>query len=192
MSKYIASYMEENKDSLSLKSLFYYVCEMAPDIREHCPTLCNLAAKCDHVTEFGTRWGASTIAFLYGQPEKLVCYDWHKKETVDTLAELSGDTEFEFHKCSTLEIEIEETDLLFIDTLHTYSQLKQELALHSPKSKKYIVMHDTVSFGIKGQRGEDGLGRAIDEFLEENKEWKVFKHYSNNNGLTILERKNDD
>jgi hypothetical protein len=33
-----------------------------------------------------------------------------------------------------------------------------------------------------------GLQRAIDEFLEENKEWKVQKVYSNNNGLTILKK----
>jgi hypothetical protein len=35
-----------------------------------------------------------------------------------------------------------------------------------------------------------GLQKAIDEFLDTNKEWEIYKVYTNNNGLTILKRKN--
>ena len=31
-----------------------------------------------------------------------------------------------------------------------------------------------------------GLQKAIDEFLEQNKEWKLKICYTNNNGLTVL------
>lgn len=34
-----------------------------------------------------------------------------------------------------------------------------------------------------------GLQKAIDEFLDTNKEWELYKVYKNNNGLTILKRK---
>jgi hypothetical protein len=33
-----------------------------------------------------------------------------------------------------------------------------------------------------------GLKKAIDEFLLENPEWKLLEKFTNNNGLTILER----
>jgi hypothetical protein len=33
-----------------------------------------------------------------------------------------------------------------------------------------------------------GLGKAIQEFLDNNKNWKLLEKYTNNNGLTILER----
>ena len=33
-----------------------------------------------------------------------------------------------------------------------------------------------------------GLGKAIDEFLLENSNWKIKEKYVNNNGLTVLEK----
>jgi hypothetical protein len=42
-----------------------------------------------------------------------------------------------------LEVEIEETELLFIDTYHYYAQLKKELKLHAGKISRYIAFHDT-------------------------------------------------
>jgi len=35
-----------------------------------------------------------------------------------------------------------------------------------------------------------GLKPAIDEFLQQNSHWKVKEVFTNNNGLTILERVN--
>jgi len=173
----------------TLEEAYQFTVEHARDIREHCPTLVDYAKQCRHVTEMGTRWGASTLAFLYAQPEHLVCYDWKKHANVNRIAKLAGNTNFTFHESSTLEVEIEPTDLLFLDTLHTYTQLKAELNLHSDKAKKYIIMHDTVKFGKKGQReGERGLEPAWTEFLKTSDCWELHEHYTNNNGLTILSR----
>jgi hypothetical protein len=33
-----------------------------------------------------------------------------------------------------------------------------------------------------------GLYTALMDFLDENKNWKVKEHFTNNNGLTIIER----
>ena len=33
-----------------------------------------------------------------------------------------------------------------------------------------------------------GLMPAVNEFLEANKEWYIYRQYTNNNGLTILKR----
>ena len=90
----------------------------------------------------------------------------------------------------TREITIEETDMLFIDSLHTYDQLKKELGLHGNKAKKYLVFHDTFTYGLKGEiAGTVGLLPAIIEFIIENPCWFFKIHKINNNGLIVLERK---
>jgi len=91
-------------------------------------------------------------------------------------------------------IEIEETDLLFLDTTHVYSQLKKELELHSDKARKYICFHDTTSYETKGEDGKEGTGiwKAIEEFLEDNKDkWILQERFTNNNGFTIIKRINN-
>ena len=35
----------------------------------------------------------------------------------------------------------------------------------------------------------NGLKPAINEFISNNKEWEIYKIYTNNNGLTILKRR---
>ena len=87
-----------------------------------------------------------------------------------------------------VKIEIEFSDLLFIDTDHTYDCVKKELTLHGNKIKKYIIMHDTTTYGYTGGDGGIGMWKAIEEFLELNTNWSIHKRYTNNNGLTILKR----
>ena len=82
-------------------------------------------------------------------------------------------------KASSLEIELFRHDLLFIDTIHSYEQLSQELKLHSPHTTKYIIMHDTVI---------PEMQKAIREFLIANPDWKPKEVFDNNNGLTVLQR----
>ena len=107
---------------------------------------------------------------------------------VDRLALVAGRTDFVFHQADVLWVDIEETDLLFIDTLHDYEQLVQELALHARKARKYIVLHDTTTFGETGETpGHRGLWPAVEEFLSRGG-FQVKERYSNNNGLTVLER----
>ena len=86
-------------------------------------------------------------------------------------------------------VEIEPTDLLFIDTLHNYSQLKKELELHAGNVKKYIIFHDTVTYGFVGESGDPkGIAFAINEFLNENPGWYVREQWMNNNGLLVVAR----
>ena len=94
--------------------------------------------------------------------------------------------------------------MLFIDTLHTYNQLSKELRRHEKNVNKWIILHDTITFGqrdedfyqngaisdeITGEKVEKrGLYTALTDFLDENKNWKIKEHFTNNNGLTIIER----
>lgn len=154
------------------------------DIGEHLETLKSYAAKCDRVVEFGVRTGNSTLALLAGQPVTLISYDIEPftGENFDLIMNAEDNfTEFYFEQASTLDITIEECDLLFIDTEHVYKQLRAELERHGNKARKWIAMHDTVSFSTE-------LIPAINGFLSDNHHWHVIDHRLNNNGLMILER----
>jgi predicted O-methyltransferase YrrM len=162
------------------------------DINEHLDTLRRLAASCSRVTEFGTRAGVSTTALLSARPEVLVTYDREWLPSVPVLeaaARGAGRTRFSFRQEDVLEVDIDETDMLFIDTWHVYNQLKRELALHAHKVRKYLVFHDTTTYGEVGEEpGSRGLWPAIEEFLQEHPEWTLAARLTNNNGLTVLTR----
>jgi hypothetical protein len=179
------------------------------DINEHLPTLRKYASMCEHVTEMGTRFAISAYALLIANPKKVVSIDMNylffqpfEKEINDFAAECG--TPFQFIDGDVLKMDIEQTDMLFIDTLHTYNQFSKELRRHEKSVNKWIVAHDTVTFGkvdekfykngkiseeISGQKiRKKGLYTALMDFLEENKDWKIKEHFTNNNGLTIIER----
>lgn len=181
------------------------------DISDHLLTMQQLAMDCDHVTEVGVREGCSIWAWLAGRPKVLRGYDQNPLP-LQTFLELTRQAkelgvDFAFYHASILTVEIEETDLLFIDTLHTYKQLSMELHLHADKARKYIVLHDTEIFGyMDGTVGGEGapppeleafynalddklgLRPAMDEFLAINPHWTIEAHYPSNYGLTVLRR----
>jgi sugar phosphate isomerase/epimerase len=174
------------------------------DINEHLPTLRRYAEECKHITEMGVRWVVSTYAFLAAKPSTLISIDMQMPNNwgVD-ITPLKDEAknigcDFNFQLANTLEIEIEQTDLLFIDTWHAYKQLKSELNLHHSKVNKYIIFHDTTTYEFNDEGGYDafgfigdgkGLWPAIEEFLEEHPEWIIKERFTNNNGLTILYKK---
>ncbi len=177
------------------------------DINEHLPTLKSYSEKYNHITEMGVRWGSSTIAFLEGGTSKLISYDIQITNEIKHIINLSKtiETEFIFNEQDTLSIDIETTDVLFIDTLHTYNQLYNELIKHSEKVKQHILLHDTVSFREKDEvlynhasdlvknikNNKKGLYAAVIDFISTNVDWYIEKEYVNNNGLMVLSRKSN-
>lgn len=160
------------------------------DINEHLPTLRALASSVDRVTEMGTRTGVSTTALLAGRPLRHVSYDLlFREDAYRVLSAADEATEATFVQADVLQIDIDETDLLFIDTLHTYAQLGAELRRHASKVTCFIALHDTTTFGEVGEDGaRPGLWKAVEEFVAERPEWHVEHRYTNNNGLTVLRR----
>lgn len=188
---------------MSIQANYERCCQIPSDINEHLPTLKRYAENCEHITEMGVRWIVSTYALLMGNPKKMISYDYspiaHYHYMYIKEMSKSGGIDWDFFVGDTREIEIEETDLLFIDTLHHYDQLKIELQLHGNKARKYLIFHDTTSFEFEGEiytndptaatREEGkGLWKAIEEFMIENPHWTIKERFVNNNGLTILER----
>lgn len=177
---------------MTIDDIYEQNCKKKCDINEHLPTLKKYASESKHVTEFGVRFGISTSALLSGKPKVLKSYDINKKSFKKNklYRSLIKDTSFTFTVANVLEIEIEDTDMLFIDTWHTYNQLSQELRLHANKVRKHILFHDTVTFGNIGEdKTKPGLLAAINEFLDKNKCWSTTKVFKNNNGLYIISRK---
>lgn len=201
-----------------IESAYDFVCSQPSDINEHCPTLSMLASHCNSVAEFGVRSGVSTVAILHGlyQSSKYtgqtvsyvgVDIDDVLRTVQQELAHHYG-INYSFLQHDSAKVQIDNVDMLFIDTFHVYGHLKRELANNCNKVRKYIVMHDTTVDGIYGEALRQGynvqdciirtgytykeittgLWPAVQEFLEDHPEWALKARYQNNNGLTVLER----
>lgn len=166
-------------------------CNTPTDIHEHLPILHELALSCNHITEMGVRTGVSTRAFL-NTDVTLRSYDIVLDQGVISLFEIAKlhNKDVEYAQADTRELVINETDLLFIDTWHCYTQLKIELNRHAHNVKKYIAFHDTFTYGIIGENTDTDIGLlpALIEFMIEHPEWRFKIHKVNNNGLTVIER----
>jgi hypothetical protein len=160
------------------------------DMIDHMPTIKRYSQQCSSAVEFGVYDCTSTWALLAGHPQKLTSYDIERRVEVNDveLAAKDSGTTFQFVLADSAMVEIDEVDLLFIDSMHTYEHLNKELALHHSRVKKYVILHDTTTFGAVGQTGGRGLWVAVEEFLETHKEWRVVERYTNCHGLTILGR----
>lgn len=189
----------ERRDQYELNDLYHAVRTKPSDIYEHIDALRAFAESVDHVTEFGVSDGTTTTAFLKAKPKRLVSYDIEKHPMVDVLASLANGTRFEFKQQSTLAEDIEPTDMLFIDDLHTYDQVSKELAKHAKNVRKYILFHDVATLGYHDETGrpyapapneaeKQGIMPAITEFLRDHDEWRIVTLLGHNNGLMALAR----
>eukprot|EP00440_Ansanella_granifera_P067999 gb/GFBE01073766.1/.p1 GENE.gb/GFBE01073766.1/~~gb/GFBE01073766.1/.p1 ORF type:complete len:390 (+),score=29.33 gb/GFBE01073766.1/:1-1170(+) len=209
----------------------------AGDIGGHLMFLRTLAAKegISKIVEFGTRKGTSTLALFLGladqsfflgtsasvrseesktsqarAPLEMISYDvirFRYRELFEEAGRLMG-ISYSQPIQSSLAAKFASTDILFIDTIHTYGQLRRELALHHHAVKKYIVLHDTELFAETARANEvellrnredsaswpeedltHGLRRAVNEFLRQHLEWQVMIHFPNDSGLTVLARR---
>lgn len=204
-------------DTLNLIKLKYEHLRNTPsDINEHLQTLHDLATECESVLELGVRGVVSSWSLVYGllnnnkEKKYILLNDLNSCDISELLKAVDGlDIEVEYQWMNDLELELDRNvDLVFIDTWHVYGQLKRELDKFSKVSNKYIVMHDTTvdeifgetirmclnaeaqsrETGIPIEEINKGLWPAVEEFLSENANWHIKKRYTNNNGLTILER----
>lgn len=71
-------------------------------------------------------------------------------------------------------------DMLLIDSYHRAYHMKQELAIHGKRVKKYIVAHDTWSVSE--------LHTCLEEWCFENPGWKVLERGTTNVGYTVLKK----
>lgn len=176
----------------------------AYNFQEFMAVLKSYSQECRRVTEFGVHKGNSTWALLAAQPDQLTSYDVAVAKNDEghgafesllkaVASAVEGtSTEFRFILGDSGVVEIEETDLLFIDSLHTYAHLSRELILHHLRVRKFIILHDTTTFGSIDEdliTGTPGLWPAVQEFLYFHRdEWRLKERLEIYDGLTILER----
>jgi tetratricopeptide (TPR) repeat protein len=167
---------------------YHAACVAASELSEHLPVLHDLAEECKHITDVGTGRGLAALAFLWAQPDHLVCLDVVRTLEVEQLQALAGRTKFQFLKAEVLGAELEETDLLFLDTQHDAGQLRAELARHAGRARRYVVLHGTTRHAEQGETpGQPGLWPVIEEFLRQGI-FRLRQRYQNSEGLTVLER----
>ncbi len=149
------------------------------DISVHMPFLRFLSSQCKQVVEFGVREGCSTVAILIGG-SRLTSYDINKSPLTNQLSRLSNWT---FIQRSSIDVDmvIPQTDLLFIDSCHTFEHVRTELYLHSHRVRKWIAFHDVVSCR--------GVREAKDEFLRDYNEFTEVYLSQVNHGLAVIQRR---
>jgi predicted O-methyltransferase YrrM len=175
-------------DSVNLEDLYYRAWQTPGNINEHLPTLRALASDCESVVEFGTNQAVSTTAFLSAQPARLRTVDINPSPEAESLRQHAGKTVYDVVQGDSRYVEIGPVDLLFIDSLHTREQLAVELATHAKHVRRWIILHDTVTFGDRGEDGGQGLLPAVREFLGDRPEWRLSAEWRHNNGLMLLSR----
>ena len=182
----------------TLEQLYEKAKNEPSDFNEHVEVLRKLASECSHVTEFGTRHGVSTVALVAAQPDVVVtvdlaCAGCH----IGFLKAVEGETDLRLVQADSLSVDIEPTDLLFVDTLHTADQLFAELTKHAPQARKYIALHDTEApWGYfdehipPGKENGGGIraGLARWQATEEGGKWAVLEDRKNNHGFLVMSR----
>lgn len=177
-------------------------CSEGSDINLLLPKIFEIASECSHCTEFGVRRPTSTYALLAAKPKRVVSYDigrWDDVDEVESLCAEAGQ-DFQFITQNVLEAHIEQTDMLLVDSYHSFAQADAELQRHAHKVNKYILFHDTAEYAYRWKSEPwypgvadfmncpEGLYPAIESFLRDNPNWELFFETDINNGLTILKR----
>jgi hypothetical protein len=191
------------------------------NVHEHYAVIRALARECESVTELGADDFFSAWPLLKGMSDngdakrrEYVAVDRKPcSETFDKIKQmaLQDAIRMQYIQGSSLNVKIQDTDLLLIDTFHAYPQLKKELERHHKRARKYIVLLNTETDGEHSElvrlyyyydidKMMDelacseadicvGLKPAIAEFLVAHHEWGVHAEYKNNNGMIVLKRK---
>ena len=157
-----------------LEEMYRRLCRTPSDIYEHLPTFVQLVKErnAQHVVELGTRTGVSTVAWLHaleGTGGRLTSVD------IDSMPGIGVFDHWRFVQGSDLDpavfADLEQADIVFIDTSHHYEQTLRELNLyrHLVRPGGLIVCHDTELPRPEGSPRHDPVfpvRAAIEEFCE--------------------------
>jgi hypothetical protein len=164
-------------------------CVRPSDMHEHLPWISELTSECKHATELGIGYAQSTRGFLR-QDVEMHSYDINIYPETQAYfdAAIAGGRRVTLHVEDTRTATIAPTDIMLVDSYHSYEQVKIELERHAGSVSKYIMFHDTTLFGDFGQGGEKGVWPAVQEFLESHPEWQLVERRTNCNGMTLIKR----
>ena len=213
---YTISKPEKSTIMTKLEQTFKYYCAQTSDINLHLPILSRIASSCCTINSLSYSHSSNVVwAFLYGlsksssiDSKSILCVapvNYTDTKHLQQISELANIT-LTFKRCNKIQTQLSEVDLTFIDTWHVYAHLKRELETYAPKTRKYIVLHDTeidktygesirmhhnissesIEWNYPENEIKMGIDAAIKQFIVTNPQWKIYAHYPVNNGLTIL------
>ena len=160
------------------------------DISEHLPILSMLVTefRLKQILELGTRNGNSTLSLLAAAKAfggKVFSIDIQPCELAQQRVVAAGLRDWwTFLHADDLGVPDsdipEPTDLLFIDTRHTYNQLTAELKKYTPRLRadSWIAIHDYVSF--------PGMTKAVRDFIASRSGAVRFYPFANQSGLALM------
>lgn len=171
----------------------------------HLPRIRALAEGLDLCVEFGVKHGASSSALLMGA-KRVLSFDLVQSPRADALRLIVGER-WDYRIADTRTVDIPPCDLLLVDSLHTYDQVKQELDRHADKVRRFLIFHDVITFGSIGADGETGkhlwtytpgqsvppwalgIRPAIDQLMMGDPSWIIHAIYPDSHGLLVLTRR---
>lgn len=183
----------------NMDSLYQWLLGVKRDLDEHMPTIQEYADRCDHVTDLGHR-RESVAALVCSKAQHVTIYNPESADpVVKKLLELiprNKAVEIQPKKVSeavhTVTEDIDDTDLLFVDTLMTFDRITRVLERFAPKVRKYIIIHDTKLFMQKGEDGGPGIMFAVRSWLRNDPQWFPVYLTDNQYGLAVYSRVPED
>jgi len=159
----------------------------------HLPRLRALADGLDRAVELGVGVGGSSSALLLGA-RQVLSIDIAETLEAAELRTIAGDR-WEYRIVDSLTTTIGPCDLLFVDSLHTFDHVDAELRAHADAVRRYLVFHDSITFGSVGADGGTGqpdptklgIRPAIDLLMIRDPRWRIAAHYLDSHGLLVLE-----
>ncbi len=140
---------------------------------------------CDSYTELGVNQGATLAIAVLNGIKNIKAYDialtpYNVAAKHFNIYADENNINLGVHEADTLTVALDDTDLLYIDTMHTYDHLSKELKLHGGAAKKYIIFHDTFA--------QSGLKQAVEEFVNKSAEWNIITDCQINVGFMTIQR----
>jgi cephalosporin hydroxylase len=152
----------------------------------HHDKMVELATECVSYRELGVMQGATAAAVVLAgiRDIHLIDINMSRFKPYKHLFESHVDT---FHVVAESSIKNNPlndrpVDMLLIDSLHNASHVKDELRVHAPSVKKYILFHDTNSI--------NAIRKVVDNFVKDNPQWKLIEHFSQNVGYSLIGKVN--
>lgn len=146
---------------------------------------------CKSYMELGTHQGGTASTALLNKPKEVTLVDIdlsrYRKHLEPIAVKYCEDNDINFttiEKDSTSLATVRSVDMLLIDSLHRRAHMEQELAVHGPNTRKYILAHDT---SIVNGRPNDSLFQCLADYASRNG-WKVIERGTRNVGYTVLGR----
>lgn len=169
----------------TLADWFTYIRNQPSDLNEHAETL-RAYAKGHSVVDYGHRPNVSSVALAYGEPAKYTMLHPNEPREWKSLSKYLKNSNPELVIVKQYIPNIPPCDVLFLDTLHTADYIDKFLTENAVNVGKFILIHDSVIYGEKGEDGGPGIMEGVRRFVRQNRRWSVYEHYHNNYGLVIL------